>query len=83
MQLFVDETEAALADDGDEWTMFSAYMRRLVDADTTSMTLALAGKFTPTEEMFALAEHANELVGALFARVRGEFRPDADVHDPQ
>ena len=81
LQLFVDETEAALADDRDEWTMFSAYMRRLVDADTTSMTLALAGKFTPTEEMFALAEHANKLVGALFARVRGELRPDADVHD--
>ena len=81
LQLFVDETEAALADDRDEWTMFSAYMRRLVDADTTSMTLALAGKFTPTEEMFALAERANELVGALFERVRGELRPDADVHD--
>lgn len=81
LQLFVDETEAALADDRDEWTMFSAYMRRLVDADTTSMTLALAGKFTPTEEMFALAERANKLVGALFERVRGELRPDADVHD--
>ena len=81
LQLFVDETEAALADDREAWTMFAAYMRRLVDADTTSMTLALAGKFSPTEEMFALAEHANELLGSLFERVRGELRSDADVHD--
>jgi AcrR family transcriptional regulator len=81
LQLFVDETEAALADGRDPWTMFAAYMRRLVDADTTSMTLALAGKFSPTEEMFALAERANELLGSLFERVRSELRPDADVHD--
>ena len=31
--------------------------------------------------MFALAGHANELLGSLFERVRGELRPGADVHD--
>jgi AcrR family transcriptional regulator len=78
---FVEETEAALTDDRDDWTAFADYMRRLVDADTSSMTLALAGSFTPTEEMFALAERANELLAALFNRVRGALRPDVDVHD--
>ena len=64
LERFVTETEAALADDRDDWTVYSDYMRRLVDADTSSMTLALAGSFTPTTEMFALAERANELVAA-------------------
>src|SRR5512135_1181302 len=41
LQLFVDETEAALADERDDWTAFADYMRRLVQADTSSMTLAL------------------------------------------
>src|SRR5436305_3363194 len=51
LQRFVDETEAALADDREPWTAFTDYMGRLVDADTSSLTLALAGKFTPTEQM--------------------------------
>lgn len=81
LQRFVDETEAALADERDDWTTFADYMRRLVEADTSSMTLALAGSFRPTEEMFALAERANELAGRLFARVGAVLRPDLDVHD--
>ncbi len=81
LQLFVDETQAALEDDRDTWTTFAAYMTRLADADTTSMTRALAGKFTPTEDMFMLAERANKLLAALFARIRRELRQDAEVHD--
>ena len=81
LERFVVETEAALADDRDDWTVFADYMRRLVDADTTSLTLALAGSFTPTPEMFALAERANELVQRLFKRVAHVLRPDIDVHD--
>jgi AcrR family transcriptional regulator len=81
LQRFVDETEAALADERDAWTTFADYMQRLVDADTSSMTLALAGSFQPTPEMFALGERANELLAQLFERVKGVLRPDADVHD--
>jgi AcrR family transcriptional regulator len=78
---FVSETEAALADEREPWTAFADYMRRLVDADTSSLTLALAGKFTPTEDMFVLAERANELLREMFARVRAVLRPDVEVHD--
>jgi AcrR family transcriptional regulator len=78
---FVAETEAALADERDPWSAFTSFMRRLVEADTSSMTLALAGKFTPTQDMFALAERANELLREFFERVRGVLRPDAGVHD--
>jgi AcrR family transcriptional regulator len=79
--VFVEETEAALADERDDWTAFAAYMHRLVEADTSSMTLALAGTFTPTEEMFVLAERANELLRRFFERVKGALRPDVEVHD--
>ena len=63
------------------WTAFADYMRRMVDADTSSMTLALAGTFTPTAEMFALAQRANELLRAVFERARDVLRPDLEVHD--
>jgi AcrR family transcriptional regulator len=81
LQRFVDETETALADERDDWTAFADYMRRLIDADTSSMTLALAGRFTPTPEMFALAERANKLLVKFFERVKHALRPDVDVHD--
>src|SRR5436305_15008276 len=53
LNTFVAETEAALADDRDHWTALSSYMRRLADADTSSMTVALAGTLPPSQEMFA------------------------------
>jgi AcrR family transcriptional regulator len=81
LQRFVEETEAALADDREAWDVFSDYMRRLVDADTSSLTLALAGAFKPTPAMFALAERANHLTESLFKRVKGELRTGVAVHD--
>lgn len=82
LQRFFDETEAALAEpDADPWAAFTRYMNRLVDADTSSLTLALAGSFTPTGEMFALAERANVLSQRFFERIRGVLRPDVEVHD--
>jgi AcrR family transcriptional regulator len=77
----VAETEAALADDRDPWTVFAAFVHRLVAADTSSMTLALAGRFTPTPDMFALAVRSDELMRELFGRVAPALRDDADVHD--
>jgi AcrR family transcriptional regulator len=83
LQRFIDEVETALADDRDAWTVFSSFMRRGVDADTNSLTLALAGTFTPTPEMYASANRSAELFEELFARVRaaGVLRDDLAVHD--
>jgi AcrR family transcriptional regulator len=81
LQRFAGETEAALADDRDPWLVFESYMRRLVAADTSSLTLALAGSFTPTQEMTALAERANQLSAELFARFATVLRPGVEVHD--
>jgi AcrR family transcriptional regulator len=81
LQRYVDETEAALADGRDPWLVFETYMRRLVAADTSSLTLALAGRFTPTAEMTALAERANALSNQLFQRFAAVLRPGVAVHD--
>jgi AcrR family transcriptional regulator len=81
LKVFVAETEAALADQRDPWTVFTTYMRRLVDADTSSLTAALAGTFTPTPEMNELAQRANQLSAELFERFTEVLRPGADVHD--
>jgi AcrR family transcriptional regulator len=78
---FVAETEAALADPGEPWTVFAGFIRRLVAADTSSMTLALAGRFTPTPAMFELALRSDVLLRELYDRVRPALRDDADVHD--
>jgi AcrR family transcriptional regulator len=81
LQRFIDETEVAIADEREPWVAFSDYMRRLVDADTSSLTLALAGTFVPTDEMFALGERASQLLGEVFERTKGELRPGIDPND--
>ena len=81
LETFVAETEAALADDRDHWTVLTSYMRRLADADTSSMTVALAGTFTPTEEMFTLAAKGGQLLGELAGRVSDVLRPGVGAHD--
>jgi len=84
LALVVAETEATLAklrDGGDRWQVFADYMRRLTDADTSSLVLPLAGKFAPTPEMYALADHARRLNTELFAHIRDVLRPDVTVDD--
>jgi AcrR family transcriptional regulator len=85
LQIVVGETEVALArieaSHEDPWIVFADFMRRLIDADTSSMTRALAGRFAPTPEMFALASRSAELMDELFALVRDVLRPDLALHD--
>ena len=81
LRTFVAETETALADGRDHWSVFASYMRRVVDADTNSLTLALAGTFTPTPDMFELAERSNRLQVALFEKIKDALRPGVSVHD--
>ena len=83
LRRYLAEAEAALADDGDPWAAFVGFMGRIVDADTHSLTLRLAGTFTPTEELGRDAAAAQALNERLFERTRaaGAIRPDLDVND--
>src|SRR5215212_5097901 len=61
LRVYTAAVEDALADDGDPWAAFAHFMRRVVDADTHSLTLRLAGTFTPTVELTREAAKAQEL----------------------
>jgi AcrR family transcriptional regulator len=83
LRRYIAEAEAALADEVDPWAAFAAFMRRIVDADTHSLTLRLAGTFTPTEELNREAARAQELNVCLFERTKaaGAIRPGIEVVD--
>ena len=83
LRVYTAAVEDALADDGDPWAAFAGFMRRIVDADTHSLTLRLAGTFTPTEELYRDSERAQELNVLLFERTRaaGAIRSDIKVDD--
>ena len=80
---YIAEAEAAVADDRDPWTAFAGFMRGVMDADTHSLTLRLAGTFTPTEELGRNAERARALTARLLDRTKAAhaIRPDIEVDD--
>jgi AcrR family transcriptional regulator len=83
LDVYIGAAEAALADEGDPWVAFTAFMRRIVDADVASHTLRLAGTFAPSEELYREANRAQELNVRLVERVQADIaiRPDFDVND--
>jgi AcrR family transcriptional regulator len=83
LRTYIAEAEAALADEGDPWAAFVGFMRGIVDADTHSLTLRLAGTFTPTAELGRDASAAMELNVRLLERTKaaGAIRADLDVND--
>ncbi|WFF02272.1 TetR/AcrR family transcriptional regulator [Micromonospora sp. WMMD964] len=82
LRRYIAEADAALAEP-DDWTAFRTFLAGVVDADVHSLTVHLAGTFTPTEEMGRDARRAAELAAALFERARasGRLRPDVVVQD--
>jgi AcrR family transcriptional regulator len=80
---FVSELEHGLADDRDPWTALADFLRRAVDADSNTLTLALAGKFTPSPELYALANRSAQMMDEIFRRAEqaGALRPGTAVHD--
>lgn len=83
LRRYIEVAEAALASEDDPGAMFDEFMRGIVDARVHSITLSLAGKFTPTEEMAADAQRADELNVRLLDRVKaaGVIRADIEVPD--
>ncbi|UJW34963.1 TetR/AcrR family transcriptional regulator [Saccharothrix sp. AJ9571] len=76
------EAEAALEEE-DAGRAFTGFVERVVDADVHSLTVHLAGTFTPTPEMGADALRSNELATTLVDRAKeaGALRQDAVPQD--
>ncbi len=83
LRRYIAAAEAALADGGDPWAAFAGFLRRVVDEDTHSLTLRLAGTFVPTDELNREAERSFVLTERLFDRTRdaGVLRPGLAVGD--
>jgi AcrR family transcriptional regulator len=82
LQTILNEVERAAGDDRDPWTVFAEFMERLVDADVAALTLSLAGRFTPTEDMWELASRANtEVSERVIERIKAALRPGFALHD--
>jgi hypothetical protein len=58
-------------------------VRGVIEVDVHSLTVSLAGTFTPTEELGRLSVHATELGTALFDRAlaAGAVRPELTADD--
>jgi AcrR family transcriptional regulator len=83
LQRYITEAETALADRGDAWIAYASFMRRIVEADTHSLVLRLAGTFKPSKELYREAAKSRELTVKLFDRVKatGAIRSDIEVVD--
>jgi AcrR family transcriptional regulator len=76
LRVFIAEAERA-GREPDGWTAFATFLRGIVEADVHSLTVHLAGTFTPTQDMGTDAVRANDLATALFERARPAMRPGA------
>jgi AcrR family transcriptional regulator len=83
LRSYIAHVEEAIADEGDVWEAFVGFMRRVVDADTHSLTMSLAGTFRPTEELYADAATAGRLNEQLVRRTKaaGVLRDDIQITD--
>jgi AcrR family transcriptional regulator len=82
LRRYIAEAEAATAV-ADPWDALVGFLQRIVDADVHSLTVHLAGTFTPTDEMNQDAARAAELATSLFERARaaGHLRREAVIAD--
>ena len=83
LQQYLDEAEAAVADERDPWTAFATFMERLLDAQTVAITMSLAGAFNPSQELIDMSIRAGELNERIVDRTkkRGGLRKDVVVDD--
>lgn len=82
LRRYIAAAESAEAVD-EPWDALTGFLERVVDSDVHSLTVHLAGTFTPTEEMNRDAGRAGELAATLIERARaaGVLRPEAVLQD--
>ena len=76
------EAEAALQNP-DDWQVLVEFLHRVVDADVHSLTVRLAGTFTPDAEILPDVRRSAELNEDIIRRARtsGRLRPDITTPD--
>jgi AcrR family transcriptional regulator len=80
LRRFIAIAEDALADGLDPWDAFAGFIRGVVESDVHSLTVRLAGTFTPTGELRELAAHAGVLANRVFRRAKTSGALRAGLH---
>jgi len=78
LRRFIAEAETAAAEP-DPWRALTGFLERIVQADVHSLTVHLAGTFTPTQEMNDDAARAGALAAGLAERAQAAGRLRGDV----
>ena len=67
----------------DPWDSFASFVEGVIEEDTHSLTVHLAGTFTPTPELSDLAQEASDLGDAIVERAvaAGAVRDDLVTED--
>jgi len=76
LRLYNDIAREAIADERAD--AFATFMTRIIEADVHALTLNLAGRFTPTEELGRAGREADDLNAQIVARAQaaGVLRED-------
>ena len=77
--VYLDEVSRALDSNEDPGESYFEFLRRIVAADTHSLTVSLAGTFTPNETHIEKAERMRRLGEDLFDRAQRAKKLRADV----
>ncbi|NUS92476.1 MAG: TetR/AcrR family transcriptional regulator [Nocardia sp.] len=78
LRRYIAEADAALAEP-DGWQALVGFLERVVDADVHSLTVHLAGTFTPDPEMLPDVEHADAATAELVRRAHETGRLRAEL----
>jgi AcrR family transcriptional regulator len=83
LRRYIEVAERSLEPGLEPWDAFAGFLSGIVESDVHSLTVHLAGTFTPTEELRGLVEHANALTTRLVRRVHRAkaVRSDLDLND--
>ena len=80
---YITELERARADDRDPWTVYTDCLTRILDGGSQALAQRLAGTFTPTPDLSALAQRAGTLATEVHqqAQQAGALRDDVAPAD--
>jgi hypothetical protein len=78
-EIYLAEARRALELDCDPGQAYAEFLRRIVAADTHGLVARLAGRFTPTAEMFELGARMEDLGTELLRRAQAAGDVRADV----
>jgi AcrR family transcriptional regulator len=80
LRRYIEVAEEAVSSDGGPWDAFAGFLTGIVEADVHSLTVQLAGTFTPTQELGELTDRANELTAKLLRRTKSAGAVRSDLH---